>query len=80
MNNLQKEDIDNFAKSKNISLNEEELNYTYLFIKKNWEKIIGNPHLFNIDHYKDRYSETNFSKIKKVYLEYLQNYGNRLGL
>ncbi len=75
---MTKEDINNFAISKNINLSEEELNFTYNFIKKNYEQILNNPKLFKIERYKEHYSETNYQKISKVYQEYLQKYANYL--
>ena len=78
MNKLKLEDISNFASNKGITLSENELVFTYEFIKKNWESILGNPKLFNIDRYKSNYTPDNFIKIKKIYKEYLQKYSNYL--
>ena len=78
INKLNKEDITNVAISKNIYLNNEELDFTYEFIKKNWKDIIKNPNLFNIDRYKNKYTPENFIKIKKVFQEYFQKYRNYL--
>ena len=78
MNKLKLEDISNFATNKGITLSENELVFTYEFIKKNWESILGNPKLFNIDRYKSNYTPDNFIKIKKIYKEYLQKYSNYL--
>ena len=65
---MTKEDINNFALSKDIHLSADELNYTYDFIKKNYKTMLTSPKLFNINRYKNNYSEENFSKI---YLKYL---------
>lgn len=78
MNKLKLEDISNFATNKGINLSENELVFTYEFIKKNWESILGTPKLFNIDRYKSNYTQDNFIKIKKIYKEYLQKYSNYL--
>ena len=78
MNRITKEDINNFALSKNITLSENELDFTYDFVKKNYQSFLANPNLFNINRYKDRYTEENFSKITKVYQEYFQKYANYL--
>ncbi len=78
MNKLKLEDISNFATNKGIILSENELVFTYEFIKKNWESILGNPKLFNIDRYKSNYNPDNFIKIKRIYKEYLQKYSNYL--
>lgn len=78
MERLKKEDVLNFAIKNNVSLSEEELDFTYLFVKKNWDKILRNPNLLNFDRFKDRYSEENFIKIQKLYQMYYQKYGHYL--
>ena len=42
-------DVNNFALSKNIHLSNEELNFVYDFIQKNWEQVVKNPKLLNLD-------------------------------
>jgi len=74
MSNLSKEEVNNFAIKKNINLNEEELDFIYIFIKKNWEQIIKNPKLLNLERYKDRFTPENFIKIKKLFNEYSSKY------
>lgn len=74
MKNLTKEDVKNFATTKNINLSEEELDFTYQFVKKNWEQVINNPKLLNLDRYQDRFSSENFGKIKKLFNEYSTRY------
>ena len=78
MQNLNKEQVSNFALSKDINLSNEELDFTYEFVKKNWEKILGNPKLLNLDRYKEKFSEENFIKINKLFIEYSQKYRNYL--
>ncbi len=78
MNRLTKEDVENFAISKNINLTNEELAFTYDFIKKNWEQVLNNPNLLNLDRYKDKFSEENFIKIKKLFNEYSSRFKNIL--
>jgi len=68
------EDVNNFAKKKNINLSNEELEFTYEFIKKNSETMLANPSVFDIDRYREKYSPENFSKIKKVFIEYFSKY------
>ena len=74
MKNITKEDVNKFAKSKNVFLDEEELTFTYEFIKRNYKEIIKNPNLFKIERYKNKYKGNNFEKIKKVYIEYFSKY------
>jgi len=78
INKLTKDDIKRFSISKNILLSEEELNFTYEFIKKNYKEMLNNPKLFNLERYKNKYTKENFSKITKVYHEYFQRYSNYL--
>lgn len=78
MQNLTKEDINNFAVSKNVSLSPEELDFTFLFVKKNWEQVIKNPKLLNLERYKEHYTPENFQKIEKLFLEYSAKYQNFL--
>ena len=78
INNMDINDVNNFAINKGIGLSNEELDFTYLFVKKNWDKILRNPNLLNFDRFKDRYSEENFYKIQKLYQMYYQKYGHYL--
>lgn len=72
------QDVENFAISKNIHLNQNELSFVYEFIAKNWEQIIKNPKLLDLDRYKNHFSEENFKKIKKLFLEYSARYSSFL--
>lgn len=76
MNNLTVEKVNNFALSKNVNLSDKELSFTYEFVKKNWQSIVKNPSLLNMDRYKDKYSPENFVKIKQIFLEYSKKYQN----
>lgn len=78
MNKLSIADVDNFAQKNNIYLNSEELQFTYQFIKKNWQPILANPAMLNLDRYKDKFSEENLTKIKKLVKEYSIKYKNYL--
>ena len=53
---LSKEDINRFALKKDIQFSEQELDYTYNFIKKNYKDFFSNPKLFNINRYQNNYS------------------------
>ena len=75
---MTKEDINNFAISKNIFLSSEELDFTYNFVKKNYKNFLQNPKVFNIERYKNNYSEENYPKIVKVFNEYYQKFANYL--
>ena len=70
------DDVNNFAIRKNMHLTPEELHFVYDFIGKNWEQVIRNPKLLNLDRYQDRFSQENFLKIKKLFLEYSARYSS----
>lgn len=74
MSLLKKEDVQNFAIKNNVSLSEEELNFTYEFVKKNWRIILSNPNAFHLEKYKDRFTEENYQKINLLIKEYLKKY------
>ena len=74
MSMLKKEDINNFATKKNVFLSEDELDFTYEFLKKNWQDILKNPNVFDINRYKNQFSEENFYKVKKIFDEYYQKF------
>ena len=75
MDNLTIDQVRNFAIKNNVELSEEELTFTYDFVKKNWELIFRNPNLLNLERYKDRFSEVNYQKIQKLIQFYYQKYG-----
>ena len=74
MNMLKKEDVNNFAIKKNVFLSESELDFTYEFLKKNWQDILKNPNVFDINRCKNQFSEDNFYKVKKIFDEYYQKF------
>ena len=74
MEKITKEDVSNFAMSKKITLSTDELDFVYDFVKKNWEQVIKNPTLLNLDLYKNRFTSENFDKIKKLFQEYSAKY------
>lgn len=78
INKLTKDDINKFATSKGATLSNEELEFTYSFIKKNWKDILKNPSIFDIERYSKYYSKDNFIKVKQVFNEYFQEFGSYL--
>ena len=76
MNNLTKEKVLEFANSKEVYLSEEELDFTYQFVKKNYKTILSNPSLLNMDLYKNKFSKENYIKINKIINEYYTKYHN----
>lgn len=78
INKLTKDDINKFAISKGATLSNEELEFTYSFIKKNWKDVLKNPSIFDIERYSKYYSNDNFIKIKQVFNEYFQKFSSYL--
>lgn len=76
--NLTKENVNNFALSKGINLSTDELDFTYSFIKNNYETFLNNPKLLDLERYKNKYTKENFEKISKVFQEYFQKYSHYL--
>ena len=74
MNKVNKDDINNFAIKNDILLSDDELDFTYMFIKKNWDKILSNPNLLDLNKYKDKYTLDNFNKIKILIKKYYVKY------
>ena len=78
MDNLTKEQVMDFAQKNQVFLSPEELDFTYTFVKKNWEMIFRNHNLLKLERYKDKFSEENFIKIQKLFALYYQKYGHLL--
>lgn len=72
------QDLNNLAIGKGIVLCPEELEFSYDFIKKNWKTVLSNHGKFNVEKYKDRFSEENFTKIKMLIKEYTLKYSHYL--
>lgn len=59
------DDVNNYALKNDIHLSQEELLFTYNFIKKNYEILYSNPYI-DLSKFKSKYSEENFIKISKL--------------
>lgn len=68
--NLTKEDINNFALKNAIYLDEKELNFTYNFIKNNYQEILNDPNRFDYSKYKEYFSYNNYEKIVSLIKKY----------
>lgn len=71
MNNLRKEDIINFALKKDIRLSNEELDFTYDFIKTHYKEIMKDKYKYNFKDYENNFSKENAEKINKLISEYI---------
>jgi hypothetical protein len=74
INNTSINDFNNLAISKGIIFTKEELDFSYNFIQKNWQNILSNKDLFDINKYQEKFTKENFIKIKKLYNELLLKY------
>lgn len=77
INNMTIEDVNNIAVKNNIHLNNQELNFLYNFIKKNYEVLYANPNI-DLSKYKPNFTEENFNKIINLIDEYKIKYASFL--
>ena len=77
VSNLTKEKVFEIANSKNIYLNENELDFVYRFIKRNYEALYANPNI-DLSKYKQYLSDENYNKIIKLVNEYKNKYASFL--
>jgi hypothetical protein len=78
MDKFTPQDIKDFASKNNIDFNEDEINFVYAFLKKNWEEILANPNLLILDHYRSHFSPENYDKIKNLVDYYRSQYTSNL--
>ncbi len=67
------DDVKKFTTKNGIYLSEEEADFVYRFIKRNYEAIYANPNI-DLSKYKGHFSEENFNKIMKLINEYKAKY------
>ena len=70
INNLNKNDINEFALKNNIKLNNNELDFIYNFIKTKYKEVLENPNSFNFTKYRNNFSNENFIKINGLINRY----------
>ncbi len=73
INTMKKDDVKNFAIKKGIYLSDEEVDFIYRFLKKNYEALYANPNI-DLSRYKHHFSEENYYKIMKLISEYKSKY------
>ena len=74
IDNMKIDDIKEFLENNNIYLNNNELEFTYNFVIKNWKNFIINPNSFNFSNYKDKYSNDNYIKLNNLINTYRNKY------
>lgn len=70
INNITKNDINDFALRNNINLNSNELDFIYNFIKTRYKEVLNNPNNFSLTRYKNNFSNENFIKINGLVNRY----------
>lgn len=70
---MTKEDVIKFTQKNDIYLNDQELDFIYRFIKKNYEAVYANPNI-DLTKYKSHFSDENFNKIIKLINKYKNKY------
>lgn len=70
INNMTRNDINNFALKNNINLNNNELDFIYNFIKTRYKEVLSNPNNFSLARYKNNFSNENFIKINGLVNRY----------
>lgn len=70
---MTKDDVRRFTEKNGIYLNDAELDFTFRFIKKNYEALYANPNV-DLSKYKNHFTEENYVKIMKLIAEYKTKY------
>ena len=68
--NLTKEDVNNFALNNNINLSSNELDFTYNFVKINYQDVLRKNNNFDFSKYQDQFSSDNYYKIEALIKKY----------
>ena len=71
---LTKEDIVKFASTQNEILTNNEVDFLYNIIKKEWKTVIFGDYQVILNQYKDNLSVDKWSKIENLILEYKEKY------
>ena len=66
--------LNSLAIENNIYLSNEELLFSYNFIKNNYKEVLNNHSNFDINKYRNYFSEENYKKIKDLIDEYYLKY------
>lgn len=74
---MSKKDLNDFAIKNGVYLSESELDFTYNFVKRNYETLYANPNI-DLTKYKSHYSDENFSKMMKLIMQYKTKYASFL--
>ena len=64
------DDVNNYAVNNNIYLSNQELVFTYNFIKDNYLYILNDINSFDFSKYKTNYTDVNYNKINELIIKY----------
>jgi len=64
------QDLHYYASKQGINFSEEELNFSYNFIKNNYQEVLKNPAMFDFNQFAGYYSHENFIKIHNLINKY----------
>ena len=74
---MSKKDLNDFAIKNGVYLSESELDFTYNFVKRNYETLYANPNI-DLTEYKSHFTDENFSKMMKLIMQYKTKYASFL--
>ena len=66
INNMTMEQLNEMALSNGIKLSNDELEFSFNFIKNNWKEVLANHEDFDLSKYKDKFSDENYKKIEEL--------------
>ena len=76
VNRMQKQDVNNFALKKGITLDNEELDIIYNYIKNNYKTLIyGNPKVI-LEEIKYQVKPLTYNKIENLYMQFKDKIDN----
>jgi hypothetical protein len=76
INNMSVEDFNRMALEQGINLSNDELEFSYNFIKDNWLDVFNDYDSFDFSKYKKKYSDENYEKIRALIDDMYSKYGH----
>lgn len=78
INNMTMEQLNEMALSNDIKLSNDELEFSFNFIKNNWKEVLTNHEDFDLGKYKNNFSDENYKKIEELINVLKKQYGHLL--
>ena len=78
INNMTMDQLNEMALGNGIKLSNNELEFSFKFIKKNWKEVLANHEDFDLSQYKDNFSNDNYKKIVELIKVLKNQYGHLL--